>query len=76
MASTAAPTAGSLTHTPHTQCFMSQLDLEKLEKRNYYFFFIINISASNLYMSMIWLYVFLQDFLIPFLCGPDLQCVQ
>jgi hypothetical protein len=27
MASTAAHTAGSLTHTPHTQCFMSQLEL-------------------------------------------------
>jgi hypothetical protein len=37
-------------------------------------FFIITISASNLYMPMIWLYVFLQDFLIPFLCDPDLQC--
>jgi hypothetical protein len=23
---------------------------------------------------MIWSYVFLLDFLIPFLCGPDLQC--
>jgi hypothetical protein len=38
-------------------------------------FFIITISASNLYMPMIWLYVFLQDFLIPFLCDPDLQCM-
>ncbi len=37
-------------------------------------FFIITISASNLYMPMIWLYIFLQDFLIPFLCDPDLQC--
>ncbi len=27
-------------------------------------------------MSMIWLYVFLLDFLIPFLCDPDLQCVM
>jgi hypothetical protein len=27
MASTAADTAGSLTHTPHTQCFISQLEL-------------------------------------------------
>jgi hypothetical protein len=27
-------------------------------------FFIINISASNLYMPMIWSYVFLLDFLI------------
>jgi hypothetical protein len=26
-------------------------------------------------MPMIWLYVFLLDFLIPFLCDPDLQCV-
>ncbi len=25
-------------------------------------------------MPMVWLYVFLQDFLIPFLCDPDLQC--
>jgi hypothetical protein len=25
---------------------------------------------------MIWLYVFLQDFLIPFLCDPDLQCTH
>jgi len=24
---------------------------------------------------MIWLYVFLLDFLIPFLCDPDLQCM-
>jgi hypothetical protein len=37
-------------------------------------FFIITISASNLYMPMIWSYVFLLDFLIPFLCGPELQC--
>ncbi len=37
-------------------------------------FFIISISASNLYMPMILSYVFLLDFLIPFLCGPDLQC--
>ncbi len=37
-------------------------------------FFIITISASNLYMPMIWLYVFLLDFLIPFFCDPDLQC--
>jgi hypothetical protein len=36
--------------------------------------FIITISASNLYMPMIWLYVFLLDFLIPFLCDPGLQC--
>jgi hypothetical protein len=39
-------------------------------------FFIITISASNLYKPMIWLYVFLQDFLIPFLCDPDLQCTE
>jgi hypothetical protein len=44
------------------------------KKGNYYFLFIITVSASNLYMSMIWLYVFLLDFLIPFLCDPDLQC--
>jgi hypothetical protein len=25
-------------------------------------------------MPMIWLYVFLLDFLIPFLCDPGLQC--
>jgi hypothetical protein len=37
-------------------------------------FFIITISASDLYMPMIWLYLFLLDFLIPFLCDPDLQC--
>ncbi len=37
-------------------------------------FFITTISASNLYMPMIWSCVFLLDFLIPFLCGPDLQC--
>ncbi len=37
-------------------------------------FFIITISVSDLYMPMIWLYLFLLDFLIPFLCGPDLQC--
>ncbi len=37
-------------------------------------FLIITISASNLYMPMIWSYVILLDFLIPFLCGPDLQC--
>jgi hypothetical protein len=100
MASRAADTAGSLTHTPHTQWFISKLDLtvssqeylkelrilqfqralyklpsrDVLKKGNYYFFFLITISASNLYMSMIWSYVFLLDFLIPFLCGPDLQC--
>jgi hypothetical protein len=101
MASTAADTAGSLTQTPHTQWFISQLDLTVssqeylkelrillflralyklpsrgvLKKGNYYFFFLITISASNLYMPMIWSHVFLLDFLIPFLCGPDLQCV-
>jgi hypothetical protein len=37
-------------------------------------FLIITLSASNLYMPMIWLYVLLLDFLIPFLCDPDLQC--
>jgi hypothetical protein len=37
-------------------------------------FLIITISASNLYMPMIWLYLFLLDCLIPFLCDPDLQC--
>ncbi len=36
--------------------------------------FIITISASNFYMPMIWFYVFLLDFLIPFLCDPGLQC--
>jgi hypothetical protein len=36
--------------------------------------FIITISASNLYMTMKWLYVFLLDFFIPFLCDPGLQC--
>jgi hypothetical protein len=39
-------------------------------------FFIITISASDLYMPMIWLYLFLLDFLIPFLCDPDLQCME
>ncbi len=34
------------------------------------------MSASNFYMPMIRLYVFLLDFLIPFLCDPDLQCSQ
>ncbi len=37
-------------------------------------FFLITISATNLYMPMIWLYVCLLDFLIPFLCDLDLQC--
>ncbi len=45
-----------------------------LEKEISISFFIITISASYLYMPMIWSYVFLLDFLIPFLCGPDLQC--
>jgi hypothetical protein len=36
--------------------------------------FIITMSASNFYMRMIWLYGFLLDFLIPFLCDPGLQC--
>ncbi len=40
------------------------------------YFCIITISASNIYMPMIRLYVFLLDFLIPFLCDPDLQCVK
>jgi hypothetical protein len=79
MASTAAHTAGSLTHTPHTQCFMSQLELTVystgileriknftipkalcnyqavmyLKKEIIISFFIITISASNLYMPMI-----------------------
>jgi hypothetical protein len=38
-------------------------------------FFITTISASNLYMPIIWSYVLLLDFLIPFLCGPYLQCM-
>ncbi len=38
--------------------------------------FIITISAPNLYMPMIWLYVFLLDVLIPFLCDPGLQCMH
>ncbi len=37
-------------------------------------FCIITISASNLYVPMLRLYVFLLDFLIPFLRDPDLQC--
>ncbi len=36
-------------------------------------FFIITVSASDFYMPMIWLYLFLLDFLILFLCDPDLQ---
>ena len=47
-----------------------------LEKEISISFFIITISASNLYMPMIWSYVILLDFLIPFLCGPDLQCIE
>ena len=43
-------------------------------KGNYFSFFIITISASNLYMPMLRLFVFLLDFLIPFLCDPGLQC--
>ncbi len=38
--------------------------------------FIITMSASNFYMPMIWLYGFLLDFLIPFLCDPGLQCKE
>jgi hypothetical protein len=79
MESTAAHKAGSLTHTPHTQCFMSQLELTVsstgiferiknllfqralynyqavmyLKKEITISFFIITISASNLYMPMI-----------------------
>jgi hypothetical protein len=34
-------------------------------------FFIITIFATNIYMPMIWLNVFLLDFLIPFLFDPD-----
>jgi hypothetical protein len=34
-------------------------------------YFIITLSASNIYMPMIWLYVFLVNFLILFLCDPD-----
>jgi hypothetical protein len=103
MASTAADTAGSLSHTPHTHSvlfhswtlqFTPQEYLEELrillfqralynyhavmylEKEIIISFFIISISSSNLYMPMIWLYIFLLDFLIPFLCDPDLQCMQ
>ncbi len=36
-------------------------------------FCIITLPALNLYVPMIRLYVFLLDFLIPFLCDPDLQ---
>ncbi len=45
-----------------------------LKKEIIIYFFIINIYASNLYMPMIWFYVFMLDFLIPFFCDPDLQC--
>jgi hypothetical protein len=101
MASTAAHTAGSLSHTPtHSGLFHSwdyqfppQEYLKELrillfqralynyqavmylKKEIIIFFFIITIFTSNLYMPMIWLYVFLLDFLITFLCDPDLQCV-
>jgi hypothetical protein len=40
------------------------------EKEIIIYFFIITISATNLYMPMIWFYVFLMVFLIPFLCDP------
>jgi hypothetical protein len=86
--------------TPHTQWFISQLEVtvssqeylkelkillfqralynlpsrDVLKKEIIISFCIITISASNLYMPMIRLYVFLLDFLIPFLCDPDLQC--
>ena len=86
--------------TPHTQWFISQLELTVssqeylndlrillfqralynyqavmyLKKEIIISFFLITISATYLYMPMIWLHVFLLDFLIPFLCDPDLQC--
>jgi hypothetical protein len=101
MASTAAQTAGTLSHT-HTQWFISQLELTVLpqeylkelrillfqralyklpsrdvfRKGNYYFFFYNNyICFKSLYAHDKVIYVFLQDFLIPFLCDPDLQCI-
>jgi hypothetical protein len=45
-----------------------------LKKEIIIYFLIITISASNLYMPMIRLYVFLLDSLILFLCDPGLQC--
>jgi hypothetical protein len=102
MASTAAEIAGSLTHTPHTQCFISQLELavsstgileriknftipksfiqlpssDVFEKGNYYFVFYNNyLCLKSLYAHDMAI-CFLQDFLIPFLCDPDLQCRQ
>ncbi len=46
-----------------------------LKKEIFISIFVITLSASNLNMPMIWLYVFLLDFLIPFLCDPGLQCI-
>jgi hypothetical protein len=101
MASTAAHTGGSLSHTPHTVLYFTaginsfftgileriknftipksfiyiNYQAEMYGKKEIIISFcIITISASNLYMPMIRLYVFLLDFLIPFLCDPDLQC--
>ncbi len=47
-----------------------------LKKEIVIFIFIITMSATNFYMPMIWLYGFLLDFHIPFLCDPGLQCGQ
>jgi hypothetical protein len=102
MASTAAYTAGSLSHTSTHSAFfhswnyqfppqeyLKELRIILFQRALYNYhavkcfikeisisYFIITISASNLYMPMIWLYLFLLDFLIPFLCDPDLQCVK
>ena len=74
---------------PHTQCFISQLELtvsstgileriknfiisksfiqlpssDVFKKGNYYFFFIITISDSNLYIPMVWLMFLCRIFL-------------
>jgi hypothetical protein len=101
MASTAAHTAGSLSHTPRHSClfhswneqfppqeYFKELRILLFQRALYNYqavmylkkeiiisFFIKAISASNLYMPIIWIYVFLLDFLIPFLYDPDLQCI-
>jgi hypothetical protein len=61
-------------YTPFLTTFLNYQAEMYLEKEIIISFFIITISASNLHIPMIRLYVFLLDFLIPFLCDPDLQC--
>jgi hypothetical protein len=77
---TAGITVSPQEYLKELRILLFQRALYKLPSRdvfkngNYNFFFIITISASNLYMSMIRFYVFMVDFLIPFLCNPYLQC--